>query len=330
MVWRSIKRIWAIGRLTSLEGLRQPAFFFIFIAASALIALSPSFAFFHLGEEAKMVTDLGLSTILTFSTLLALLTASSTVTDEIEGRTALTMLSKPLRREEFLLGKFVGVAYSASAAVLLLAPVLMATLRSQRFEVEQDTWLSFGILGGVAILLGLFAVLLVVRLLLGRGLALVPAFWLAYLAGSAFMFLFVGAKSAADSAWDWQILLGLFFICLHACVISAMAVALATRLTLVQTAIGTGVFFLLGHASGALVAPFRNSAQELSFTGGVLRAVLPDLDQFNFADVLARGYLDQQVVIPLDVVVTSTLYALLYGVALLAIGTALFSRRELG
>ena len=57
-----------------------------------------------------MVVDLGLSTVLTFSTLLALLTASSTITDEIEGRTALTMLSKPLRREEFLLGKYLGVA----------------------------------------------------------------------------------------------------------------------------------------------------------------------------------------------------------------------------
>jgi len=44
-------------------------------------------------------------------------------------------------------------------------------------------------------------------------------------------------------------------IALHACVISAVAVALATRLTLVQAAIGTGAFFVVGHASGALVAP---------------------------------------------------------------------------
>src|SRR5438045_1089888 len=104
----SLKRIWVIALLTGTEGLRQPVFFLLFAAAAALTALSPRFAFFNLNEEGKMVVDLGLSTILTSSTLLALLTASSTLTDEIEGRTALTMLSKPLRREEFLLGKYFG------------------------------------------------------------------------------------------------------------------------------------------------------------------------------------------------------------------------------
>jgi ABC-type transport system involved in multi-copper enzyme maturation permease subunit len=326
---RSLKRIWAVALLTSTEGLRQPSFFFIFFSAAGLTALSPSFAFFHLGEEAKMVTDLGLSTILAFSTLLALLTASSTVSDEIEGRTALTMLSKPLRREEFLLGKYLGVAVTASALVLLMSVVLLVTLRSQKYEVTQDPWFSRAVLIGVLIGTLMFAVFFVLQLGFRRGVSMVSAFWISYAAAAGFTLIFLSRMSTAQTVWDWQLLVGLLFIVLHGCVISAVAVALATRCTLVQSAIGTAVFFIVGHASGGLLMPFRDGA-ELSPAGFVLRAILPDLDQFNMADALATAYLDQPVAIPLDVVASSSLYALLYGAALLAIAAALFSKRELG
>jgi ABC-type transport system involved in multi-copper enzyme maturation permease subunit len=328
-MWRSFKRIWAVALLTSTEGLRQPAFFLLFGTAAALTALSPSFAFFHLGEEAKMVTDLGLSTVLAFSTLLAVLTASSTVTDEIEGRTALTMLSKPLRREEFLIGKYFGVAVTACALILLMAPVLLATLRSQKFEQFQDPLFAFAVVTGLAIGAALFSVLLVVRLFLHKGVQTVAAFWLSYGAATAFMMLFLAIKSEPKVVWEWRLVVGLLFIALHGCVISAVAVALATRLTLVQAAIGTGAFFVVGHASGALVAPFRDENHNLTALGSFFRAVLPDLDQFNITDALATAFVDKPIEIPWDVVASSTLYALLYGVALLAVAAALFSRREL-
>lgn len=331
-MWRSVKRIWAVALLTSTEGLRQPAFFLLFITAAALTALSPFFAFFHLGEEAKMVTDLGLSTVLTISTLLALLTASSTVTDEIEGRTALTMLSKPLRREEFLLGKYIGVACTSCALVVLMSSVLLVTLRTQRYDAIQEspTMFTFGVAAGAALGVLVFGLLMVLRLLFGKGTSLVTAFWLSYTLASLFILAYIGAKSTPVAQWEWRILTGLFSICLHTCVIAAAAVALSTRLTLVQTAIGTAAFFLLGHSSGALVAPFRDANRHLNAFGSVLRAILPDLDQFNITDALATAYIDKPVPIPWDIMAGSSLYALLYGIALLALASALFSRRELG
>ena len=327
---RSFKRIWAVALLTCTEGLRQPAFYFIFACCAAMTALAPSFAFFHLGEEGKMVTDLGLSTILTFSTLLALLTASSTVTDEIEGRTALTMLSKPLRREEFIAGKFIGVACTAAALALLMSVVLLVTLRSQKFESYRDRWFSVAVASGLLIFLLLFAIALVARLFLGRGPGLARAFWIAYASGAAFVLIFLGKISDSSIGWDWRLLTGLAFIALHSFVISAAAVALATRLTLVQSAIGTAVFFVVGHASGALLAPFRDAGHRLTAFGSVLRALLPDIDQFNITDALATAYLDAPVSVPWDVIGGASLYALLYGAALLALAAALFSRRELG
>lgn len=327
---RALNRIGAIGRLTATEGLRQPSFFLILAVSAGLTALSPSFAFFHLGEEAKMVTDLGLSTILTFTTLLAVLTASATVTDEIEGRTALTMLSKPLRREEFLIGKYVGVALTACVMAIAVAPVLLLTIRSQKYLVEeQDPYFTKGVLGAVVLALALFGIFMVTRLLFGRGLSLIQAFWVSY-GGFTIVAFGILTLYPGVAVWDWRLLLGIVLICLHICVVAAMAVALATRCTLVQSALGTAAFFLVGHASGSFVAPFRDSAHHLSFIGTVLRAILPDLDQFNITDALATAYLDRPIPIPWDIVASSSLYAALYAGALLAIGIALFSKRELG
>jgi len=326
---RSLKRIWAIALLTSTEGLRQPAFFLMAGLTAAMTAFSPSFSFFHLGEQSKMVTDLGLSSILTFSTLLALLTASSTVTDEIEGRTALTMLSKPLRREEFLLGKYLGVAVTACALITLMSVVLLTALRSQKYETFQDPHFLAAVAGALVIGFLIFDIFLVARLVFHRGIPLVGAFWIAYTAAAAFLLPFLAFNSPDTTVWEWRLIPGLISLGLHACIISAVAVALATRLTLVQAALGTAVFFLVGHASIGILTLFRTETHALSATGWALRLILPDLDQFNNADALATAFLDQPVSIPFDVLASSGIYALLYSVFLMAVAAALFAKREL-
>ncbi len=323
---KSLRRIWAVGALTGSEGLRQPAFFILFMAAAGLTAFSPRFAAFHLNESAKMVVDLGLSTAMTFSALLALLTASATVSDEIEGRTALTMLAKPLRREEFILGKFIGVAGVAVAFCVLMSPVLLATLRSQKYDESIDPRFLGGALWAGIFFLALTGAGLIAKLLFDRGPGAMGAFWIAYPLASIFLVVYLLPGAAK---WDFRILMGLIFGALHAALISAFAVALATRFTLVQASIGTAAFFLVGHASGAILSPFRDGGQHLSLIGTIFRAVLPDLDQFNITDALATAYLDQPTPIPWDIVAGSTLYAGLYGAALLALAAALFANREL-
>lgn len=312
--------------LTAAEGLRQPAFFILFLCAAGLTAFSPRFAAFHLNESAKMVVDLGLSTAMTFSALLALLTASATVSDEIDGRTALTMLAKPLRREEFILGKFIGVAGVAVAFCALMAPVLLATLRSQKYDEYIDPRFPGAVHWAAIVFIALTGAGLVAKLLFDRGPGAMGAFWIAYPLASLFLIAFL---SNTVAKWDFRILTGLYFTALHALLISAFAVALATRFSLVQASIGTAAFFLLGHASGGILAPFRDTDRHLSTVGLFVRAILPDLDQFNITDALATAFLDAPTPIPWDIIAGSTCYAGLYGAALLALAAALFANREL-
>ena len=80
--------------------------------------------YFTFGEDMKMYKDTGLTTISFFCMLLALLTASSTVADEIEGKTAITLLSKPINRRQFIVGKFLGIELGVLTLYVLLGHYL--------------------------------------------------------------------------------------------------------------------------------------------------------------------------------------------------------------
>jgi ABC-type transport system involved in multi-copper enzyme maturation permease subunit len=115
-----------IALATAKETIRQPAFFVMAIFAGALLMGTVVLPYFTFGEDLKMYEDIGLTTISFFSMLLALLTASSTVAEEIEGKTAITLLSKPINRRQFIIGKFLGIELGVLALYLLLGAVFAA------------------------------------------------------------------------------------------------------------------------------------------------------------------------------------------------------------
>ena len=102
-----------IALATAKEAIRRPAFFVIAFFAAFLLWVTVYLSYFTFGEDIKMYKDTGLTTISFFCMLLALLTASSTVADEIEGKTAITLLSKPITRRQFIVGKFLGIENSS-------------------------------------------------------------------------------------------------------------------------------------------------------------------------------------------------------------------------
>lgn len=115
-----------IAFATAKEAIRQPAFFVIAVFAGALLLVTIVVPYFTFGEEIKMYKDTGLTTISFACMLLALLTASSTVADEIEGKTAITLLSKPINRRQFIVGKFLGIELGVLALYVVLGCFFMA------------------------------------------------------------------------------------------------------------------------------------------------------------------------------------------------------------
>jgi ABC-type transport system involved in multi-copper enzyme maturation permease subunit len=109
-----------IALATAKEAIRRPAFFVIAFFAAFLLWVTVYLSYFTFGEDIKMYKDTGLTTISFFCMLLALLTASSTVADEIEGKTAITLLSKPINRRQFIIGKFIGIELGVLALYVVL------------------------------------------------------------------------------------------------------------------------------------------------------------------------------------------------------------------
>jgi ABC-type transport system involved in multi-copper enzyme maturation permease subunit len=77
------------------------------------------------GEDVKVLRNTGFETIMALSVIFALWTASTSVADEIEGRTAITLLSKPISRRQFVLGKFLGISWPILVLFVVLGLWLM-------------------------------------------------------------------------------------------------------------------------------------------------------------------------------------------------------------
>ncbi len=73
------------------------------------------------------------------SIVLAVWTASVSVADEIEGRTALTLLSKPVSRRQFILGKFLGVIAPALSMFVVLGAIFLATVSYKVKHESRET-----------------------------------------------------------------------------------------------------------------------------------------------------------------------------------------------
>ncbi|MCA9240454.1 MAG: ABC transporter permease subunit, partial [Planctomycetales bacterium] len=100
-----------ISVATAKEAIGQPMFLlFLLVGAAALVAyiVIPYNTF---GEDVKILKDSGLTTIMMLAIIFAMWTASTSVADEIEGKTAITLLSKPISRRQFILGKFYGILW---------------------------------------------------------------------------------------------------------------------------------------------------------------------------------------------------------------------------
>jgi len=120
----------AIAEGAFVEVTRQPAFTIVLLGTLAAYAITPALSLFSLGEEARVLRDFGLSTMLVSGLILTSIAAGSVMRREVEDQTVSALLAKPVRRETFLVGKFAGVASAVSLAIVVFAIALMLSARA--------------------------------------------------------------------------------------------------------------------------------------------------------------------------------------------------------
>ena len=118
-------KVAAIAATTSKELMGQPLFPVAIGLGAFAILLFVVIPYNTFGEDVKMFKDSGLTSVMLLAILVAVWSASVSVADEIEGRTALTLLSKPVRRHQFILGKFLGILWPVVLLFVLLGVWLL-------------------------------------------------------------------------------------------------------------------------------------------------------------------------------------------------------------
>lgn len=285
-----------IARSTSKEAVRQPVFALMLVIGVVVILLNFWVPFFSMGDDTKMYKDCGLATVLICCTLLAIWTASMSIADEIEGKTAMTLLSKPINRRDFIVGKYLGIM---QAVFWMMLPICLCLLYFTYFKVGYDNRES-----------GSTAQAIFEWSTWSLGAVEVDIPWL----------------NAARWAETVQIVPGLLLIFLEVAVLASISVIISTRLPMVVNLVTCFTIFVVGHLTPVLVqaSAEKQGLEFVLFVARVFATVLPSLDSFNIQAAVATGK-----IVPPDYLGFAGLYAAAYVGAAILLAFILFEDRDL-
>jgi len=115
-----LKRVLAIAGNTYRENIRDKVLYNLILFALIMILSSLSLGKLTLGNEDKVILDLGLSSISIFGMLIAIFIGISLVYKELEKRTVYALLAKPVHRYEWILGKYLGLLFTLLVNVAIM------------------------------------------------------------------------------------------------------------------------------------------------------------------------------------------------------------------
>ncbi|MGC9454119.1 MAG: ABC transporter permease subunit [Phycisphaerae bacterium] len=323
---------WSITRNTFTQTIRQPVYGVIIVATFALLVLNVPLSGWTIGTQTvdyhtsdqQMLENIGLSTLLVAGLLVAAFSASTAITREIEEKTALTVISKPVTRATFVLGKFTGVVLAVLVAFYLCAVVYLMTIRhgvKPAVWDEPDT--PVVVLGSSA-----FALTIVAALLgnLYFGWSFVAS---GVRSGMVLLTAALGAIAFIGPGWEIvsfgegirpQLFAGMAMMLLAVMIFVSVAVAASTRLTPVATLLVCMGVLIVGLMHPYLFARLGRDVPVVRALGWVV----PNLSYFDPQDAImgdariATGYLG-----------LAAAYAGVYVFAALAAAMALFQGRQL-
>jgi len=284
----------AIAANTFREITRQWVFALILILAAAVLTILVPMPLFTLSHETDMFKDLALSTATLAMVFLVALAASSTMAEELDSRTAMTVLAKPVGRWQFLVGKYLGAVAALALAAAILSAVLFlatylrvyfdatATERRVAFTKSQDEQaLEFR------------------SRMMRHAVSTLP--------GSVMMFYQAAALAAA-------------------------AVVLASRFSRVLAVVVTFGLFIAGHLAEFITDAVSHSPDAARHSVTWAAALLPLLETFNVTRVLAHSTLtpgSPEWVAVWSYTGLAGLYALAYATFVLLVGVVLLRHKEM-
>ncbi len=307
-----LRRVVVIAMNAYRENVRARVLYGLMALALATCVYSLLVATLSLHQEARVVADLGSASISLYAALVAIILGATSLHREIELKTLFPILTRPLRRHEYLLGKYFGTLATLAVFVALDGAAVLALLA---FESSQKP-----ILVGSTLLLftGILAVTLV-RAKYTRVFVVVP--W-------AFALFAAMALLSAPAGGERQLVIASAVLTMcESLIVAAVATLFTSFSSPFLTATFTLGVFVVGRSADTLAnLPARYFGEMLRSMGRVLSHVFPNLHLYVPPRPLLLGHVADTPVWPY--VGSSALHAVCYAAVLLTVSALVFEKRD--
>lgn len=304
-------RILTIALNTYREAARARIIVAMLVLAIAWNAYSVVVAAMSLHNEVRVVADLGAASMSLFAVVVAIVLGSTSLHRELELKTVFPILSRPIRRWEYMVGKYLGMLLTALVFVGIDAGSVFATLG---LEAGQLPWR----VGAVLLLMGALLAAMLVRARHSRVFVIVP--W-------ALAFALALWLEAGPAAEDRQLVTAAAVLTLcEVAIVAAVAMLFASFSSPGLTATFTTLLFVIGRSADTLAHLPSKLFGPLAAWGKILARIVPNLHVYVPARPLLLGQTPDA---PTWAYVgVAALHAALYAGGLLAASALVFRKRD--
>ncbi len=142
----------SLAHHTFLEAVRDKVLYLLLFFGIFVFGASRLLAPLALGEGRRLTIDLGFTAISAFGCLMTIFVGHQLIFREIERKTMYFLLSRPLRRWEFVAGKYLGLASVLGLSVMVMGALLGLLLGIVPGGAESLAFASFAGAVGLAVL----------------------------------------------------------------------------------------------------------------------------------------------------------------------------------
>jgi Cu-processing system permease protein len=304
-------RVVAVAVNTFREAVRDRVLIGMLGVAIAVLLLTLALAELSLDQQRRIVLDIGLASISLSSVVMAVFLGSSLLYKEIERKTLYVILPKPIRRHEFLLGKYFGIALTTFVFVTIMGAVqLGVTILLVRNQLSLLAVTAIGL-----------PALLVLGMLKSRDRTAVLVPWAALALGCCTLLAQHAQVEVAPVLFSLLLVMG------EVLMLSAVALVFSAFSTPFLTALLTIGVWVVGRSADLMInMKSRVIPQEVKDLLAALVHVWPNFNLFVPGRNALTSYAADAT--PSGYVATSMGYACLYSTVLLVAAALIFRRRD--
>lgn len=305
-------RVSAIAMNTYREAVRARILIGLLALALATSAYSLVIAAMSVRQETRIVADIGASSMSLYAIVVTVLLGATSLYRELELKTIFPILTRRLRRHEYILGKYLGIFATLLAFIAIDGATVLAIMAVQSKQHES---LTVGASVGLVAVLGI----LLWRATYSRVFVVLP--W----SIAAFLTMYLLSEGAGP---ERQVLVVSALLTLaEVAIVGAIAMLFSSFSSPFLTAIFTAWLFIIGRSADTMAnIPERLFGSTVRSIGMVLAKIVPNLNVYVPPRPLLLG---QLAAVPIWRYVGSAwLNAIFYAAVLLTLSAVVFRRRD--